>query len=113
MLTLQTRNGPVNARVFVKDNNREIGVVLERDGKTIDAMTFNTRTLRSLKTECMRWLSRRGLDDKSRVAMIDALKDSFGAIKSIRRHGEDVSQDWLGSRNWRRIPEIERDDAVM
>lgn len=106
MIKLRTRTGTVQARIFVTDNDRHIGVVIERDNKPIDAMSFDAPSLRRLKTECMQWLAHRKLDDKSRLLVLKELKENFEILQSIRLHGEDVRYGWLGSRASRTLPEI-------
>jgi hypothetical protein len=106
VIKLKTRTGTVQARIFVTDDNRHIGVVIERNTKPIDAMGFDAPSLRRLKTECLQWLAHRKLDDESRLLMLCELKDNFETLESIRLHGEDITQGWLGSRASRTLPEI-------
>ena len=111
MIKLETRTGLIETDVFVTEGERSIGVVLYRGGHPIAAQSFDGATLRRVKTEVLRWLTLRGLDDRSKIALLDQVRDNYRTLETIRQHGEDTSQDWLGARASRRIPEV--DDAMM
>lgn len=107
MIQLDTRTGLIQADVFVTEGERSIGVVLYRVDKPIAAQSFDSDTLRRVKSDCLRWLKRRELDDHSKVALLEQIKESFKTLAAIREHGPDIMHDWLGPASSRRLPNIE------
>lgn len=108
-LELNYGRDAVDAKVFVTQGERSIGVVLYREGKPIAAGSFDGDTLRRVKTQCLRWLSRRRLTDDARITLINELGDTWDMLVAYRRDGPDISHGWLGSTASRRMPEILED----
>lgn len=107
MIPLQTTSGVLYADVFIAQGDREIVVVLRRgseQGQIVAFETFTPSTARRLKSDCMNWLRRRGLDDRGRLNLLTELESVFQMFSAIRTNGPDISHGWPGSNASRRLP---------
>ena len=104
MAHLETRNGIVNARVFLAESEDHIGIVLERNRYAVAARGFDQMTWDECWTVICDWLSPRHLNEDSFKRLAQEARDAFRSLELRRTRGPDISQDWQGSRSTRRLP---------